>query len=135
MWSPADFVNLKIIESVYHRSRRNAMLLDTRIGKIRAQRLKPSGYPRFRCRSILGGFDFAQPPRTLCAAPIPCACLTDSPHYQQKNAVDFTNNFGDIDEPFYNVLTNHFENATEVIALYSDMCEEFMLQLEKLVDK
>ena len=52
-----------------------------------------------------------------------------------KNAVDFTNDFGDIDEPFYNALANHFANAAEVIALYPDMREEFMPQLEKLADE
>ena len=52
-----------------------------------------------------------------------------------KNAVDFTNEFGDIDEPFYNALANHFKNATEIITLYPDLCEEFKPQLEKLVEE
>ena len=52
-----------------------------------------------------------------------------------KNAVDFTNEFGDIDEPFYNALANHFKNATEIVALYPDLREELMPKLEKLVDE
>lgn len=52
-----------------------------------------------------------------------------------KNAVNFTNEFGDIDEPFYNALENHFKSATEILALYPDIREELMPQLEKLMNE
>lgn len=49
-----------------------------------------------------------------------------------KNAVEFTNNFGDIDTPFYNALARHFANVTDIIASQPDLYDEFMPKLEDL---
>ena len=47
-------------------------------------------------------------------------------------AFEFTNNFGDIDTPFYNALARHFANVTDIIASQPDLYDEFMPKLEDL---
>ncbi|MBR0100410.1 MAG: hypothetical protein IJP90_11960 [Treponema sp.] len=49
-----------------------------------------------------------------------------------KNAVEFTNEFGDIDTPFYNALARHFANVTDIIARHPNLYDEFMPKLENL---
>lgn len=51
-----------------------------------------------------------------------------------KNLVEFTNAFGDMDEPFYNTLERNFQSAATVIAKHPGMRKKYFPVLEKLCD-
>ena len=51
-----------------------------------------------------------------------------------KCAVDFTNEYGDMDEVFYDALVNHFETITEIISIHPEFNDVFIDELEQIVD-
>ena len=52
-----------------------------------------------------------------------------------KNSIEFTNEFGDIDTPFYDALVKHFNKVSEIIAVHPALYDEFMPKLEQLKEE
>lgn len=59
--------------------------------------------------------------------------LADIMFYYTENGVEFTNAYGDIDEPFYNSMEGMYNDALKYINA-NGLLDKFKLRAEKIVD-